>query len=114
MDVQVNFGGPIGAAMGIFLSVNWALVTDLIPVGTDGLPSAGKQVGLSNLATAGAGATSRLAGPLIGPTRSRSAVNALRPGTYLGYPTVFVLASVVTLGGTVLLAGGRKAAKASG
>ena len=86
------FGGLIGAATGIFLSVNWALATDLIPV-----DKGGKYLGLSNLATAGAGATSRLAGPLI------DGVNALRPGTYLGYPAVFVLASVMTLVGTVLL-----------
>ena len=92
------FGGLIGAATGVFLSVNWALAIDLIPAETDGLPSsAGKYLGLSNLATAGAGATARLAGPLI------DGVNALRPGSYLGYPAVFVLASVATLVGTVLL-----------
>jgi MFS family permease len=97
------FGGLIGAATGIFLSVNWALATDLIPPG-----EAGKYLGLSNLATAGAGATARLAGPLI------DGVNALRPGMYLGYPAVFVLASVVTLAGTVLLVHIRKVAQVPG
>jgi Na+/melibiose symporter-like transporter len=92
------FGGIIGAATGVFLSVNWALATDLIPV-----DEAGKYLGLSNLATAGAGAASRLAGPLI------DGMNALRPGTYLGYPVVFVLASVATLVGTMLLLRIRKA-----
>ena len=86
------FGGIIGMATGIFLSVNWALATDLIPA-----EEAGKYLGLSNLATAGAGAASRLGGPLI------DGLNALWPGTYLGYPALFLLASASTLLGTILM-----------
>jgi Na+/melibiose symporter-like transporter len=86
------FGAIIGMATGIFVSVNWALATDLIPS-----EEAGKYLGLSNLATAGAGALSRLAGPLI------DGVNALRPGAYWGYPTMFVFASASVLVGTLLL-----------
>ncbi len=86
------FAAIIGAATGMFVSVNWALATDLIP-----REEAGKYLGLSNLATAGAGATSRLGGPLI------DAVNALRPGAYLGYPVLFLLASASTLLGTLLI-----------
>ena len=73
-------------------AVNWALATDLIPK-----EEAGKYLGLSNLATAGAGAAARLGGPLI------DGVNALRPGEFLGYPALFVLASLCTLTGTLLL-----------
>jgi Na+/melibiose symporter-like transporter len=91
-------GGIIGMATGIFVSVNWALATDLIPQ-----EQAGKYLGLSNLATAGSGATSRLAGPLI------DGLNALRPGMYLGYPALFLLASASTLVGTLLLLRIRKA-----
>jgi len=86
------FGGIIGIATGIFVSVNWALATDLIPQ-----EEAGKYLGLSNLATAGSGAASRLAGPLI------DGLNALRPGAYLGYPALFLLASASTLLGTLLM-----------
>ena len=86
------FGGIIGMATGIFVSVNWALATDLIPQ-----EEAGKYLGLSNLATAGSGAVGRLAGPLI------DGVNALRPGAYLGYPVLCILASASTLLGTLLL-----------
>lgn len=86
------FGGIIGMATGIFVSVNWALATDLIPQ-----EEAGKYLGLSNLATAGSGAASRLAGPLI------DGLNALRPGAYLGYPALFLLASASTLLGTLLM-----------
>jgi Na+/melibiose symporter-like transporter len=86
------FGGMIGAGAGIFVSANWALATDLIPQ-----QEAGKYLGLTNLATAGSGAIGRLAGPLI------DGVNALRPGAYLGYPTLFVLASLSVLMGTLLV-----------
>ena len=91
------FGGLIGAATGIFVSVNWALATDLIPKS-----EAGKYLGLSNLATAGAGAAGRLAGPLI------DLFNGLRPGSYLGYPVLFALASASALLGTLLLLRVRK------
>jgi Na+/melibiose symporter-like transporter len=86
------FGAIIGAATGVFLSVNWALATDLIPQA-----QAGKYLGLSNLATAGAGATSRLAGPLI------DGINASVPGSYIGYPVVFLLAAFFTLAGAILI-----------
>ncbi len=86
------FGGVIGMATGIFLSVNWALATDLIPA-----EEAGKYLGLSNLATAGSGAAARLAGPLI------DGLNAMRPGAYLGYPALFILASASALLGTLLM-----------
>lgn len=86
------FGAIIGMATGIFLSVNWALAIDLIPD-----EGAGKFLGLSNLATAGASAASRLGGPLI------DGVNALRPGAFWGYPALFLLASASTLVGTLLM-----------
>ncbi len=87
------FGAFIGIGTGVFLSVNWALATDLIPP-----QEAGKYLGLSNLATAGAGALSRLGGPLI------DGMNALWPGTAVGYPVMFGVAAMVTLGGTIWLA----------
>ncbi len=88
------FGAVIGAATGIFLSVNWALATDLIPQ-----DEAGKYLGLSNIATAGAGAVSRLAGPMI------DGLNAVRPGQFLGYPALFVLAALSALAGTLVMRG---------
>lgn len=83
-------GGFIGMALGIFLSANWALATDLIPK-----EEAGKYLGISNLATAGAGATSRVIGPLI------DIFNMLRPN--LGYSFLFLIAAGVVLAGTILL-----------
>ena len=61
-------GCLIGLGMGIFTSVNWAWATDLVPP-----DEAAKYLGLSNLATAGASATSRLAGPIIDAVNARLA-----------------------------------------
>lgn len=82
----------IGIGTGIFLSANWALATDLIPQN-----EAGKYLGFTNLATAGASALARLGGPLI------DGVNALGPEAYLGYPTLFLLAATSAFVGTLLL-----------
>jgi MFS family permease len=73
------FGSVIGAGIGLFISANWALSNDLAPKG-----QAGKYLGLTNIATAGAAAISRLAGPGI------DALNAMRPGANLGYDGLFL------------------------
>ncbi len=80
------FGSIIGAGIGVFITANWALANDLAPEG-----EAGKFLGLTNLATAGAGALSRLTGPGL------DWLNALRPGQHLGYTALFVGAAVVAL-----------------
>ena len=53
-------GSLIGIAGGSFLSVNWALATDLIPSG-----QSAQYLGLANLASAGGAALARLIGPVI-------------------------------------------------
>jgi MFS family permease len=75
------FGGLIGLGMGIFSSVNWAWATDLVPSA-----QAGKYLGLTNLATAGSAALSRLLGPFIDLLNGHTA-NA-------GYSWLFVLAAL--------------------
>jgi hypothetical protein len=62
-----------------------------------GISEAGKYLGLSNIATAGAGAVSRLAGPMI------DGFNALRPGAFPGYPALFALAALSALAGTFVM-----------
>jgi MFS family permease len=86
------FGSVIGAGIGLFISANWALANDLAPAG-----QAGKFLGLTNLATAGAGALSRLAGPGI------DALNALRPGKYLGYDGLFFTAALAALASLLVI-----------
>ncbi|GAB4400004.1 MAG: MFS transporter [Anaerolineales bacterium] len=85
-------GAIIGMATGIFVSVNWALATDLIPA-----EKAGLYMGLTNIATAGSAAVSRLAGPLI------DGLNAARPGAYMGYAALFVVGSASALAGALLM-----------
>ncbi|MCJ7514387.1 MAG: MFS transporter [Dehalococcoidia bacterium] len=53
-------GGLMGLSAGAFLSTNWALATDLVPAGEEA-----RYLGLTNIATAGAGALARLIGPVI-------------------------------------------------
>jgi len=85
------YGGIIGVAIGVFLSVNWALATDLIPPA-----EAARYLGISNLATAGAGVLANLfGGPLI------DIFNAQQPG--LGYTVLFALGGLCMLAGTALL-----------
>lgn len=80
------YGSVIGAGIGVFVSANWALANDLAPLG-----QAGMFLGLTNLATAGAGALSRLAGPGI------DVLNAARPGAFLGYDALFICAALFSL-----------------
>ncbi|MGI6376728.1 MAG: MFS transporter [Anaerolineae bacterium] len=74
-------GGVIGLGMGVFTSVNWAWATDLVPI-----DEPARYLGLSNLATAGAAATSRLAGPLIDLINAR--------WQHGGYIALFALATL--------------------
>ena len=53
-------GGLLGISSGTFLSTNWALAIDLVPAGEEA-----RYLGLTNIATAGAGALARLTGPVI-------------------------------------------------
>ncbi len=66
----------LGAGAGIFFAVNWAWATDLVSH-----DQAARYLGVSNLATAGAGILAALGGPLI------DWGNAQAPG--LGYKYVF-------------------------
>jgi MFS family permease len=86
-------GGLVGASAGIFMSVNWAWAADLAPPA-----EAGRYLGLSNVATAGASALSRLvAGPII------DGGNALRAG--IGYDLLFLVLAIAMTAGALLLAG---------
>jgi MFS family permease len=86
-------GGLVGAAVGIFLSVNWAWAADMVPP-----DEAGRYLGLSNIATAGASAVARLlAGPMV------DGGNFLSQGA--GYEILFFTLGAGMLVGVWLLAG---------
>lgn len=103
MGAVYAFGAIIGMATGVFVSVNWALATDLIPH-----DESGKFLGFTNFATAGAAAISRLGGPLI------DGINAMWPGSFIGYPVAFGIAALATLAGALLLVRVRRRAAAGG
>jgi sugar phosphate permease len=90
----LGFGSLIGAGLGIFLSVNWALANDLAPA-----VDAGKFLGLTNIATAGAGGLGRLIGPVI------DIVNNAQPGEYRGYLVLFFTTAVLSLVSLIFLRG---------
>ncbi len=86
------YGGVLGAGMGLFLTANWAQANRLAPAA-----EAGKYLGFTNLATAGAGALARLEGPVI------DALNNARPGAWLGYTALFLFGAVCALASLPLL-----------
>ncbi len=62
---------PIGVAVGAFLAVDWALMTDIIPKA-----SAGRYMGLSNMGTAMAGPVAAIAGSIAVVHRRRASTSA--------------------------------------
>lgn len=79
MPVVIVAGCIIGLGAGTFMATSWALGTDLAPK-----QDAGRYLGISNLAGAGAGIVGAgLGGPMA------DFFNALRPG--LGYLVIFAL-----------------------
>jgi MFS family permease len=78
-------GCIIGIGTGTFMATNWALGTDLVPA-----ENAGRYLGISNLAGAGAGIVGAgIGGPMA------DYFNGLRPG--LGYLVIFALYAVLFL-----------------
>jgi MFS family permease len=80
------FGSVLGAGIGLFLTSNWALANSLAPQ-----EEAGKYLGLTNVATAGAAALSRLEGPVL------DWLNAAWPGAWIGYRGLFLFGAVCML-----------------
>lgn len=84
------YGTLVGVGIGLFLTANWALATDLIPPG-----EGARFMGLTNLATAGGAALARLNGPAI------DALNAATP--LLGYRFLLLAVGVAFLAGALLV-----------
>jgi MFS family permease len=82
----VIFGSVLGAGIGLFLTSNWALANSLAPQ-----EEAGKYLGLTNIATAGAAALSRLEGPVL------DGLNTAWPGAWVGYRGLFIFGAVCML-----------------
>jgi len=91
LNMLTTFAGIVGAGIGFFLTSNWAVANRLAPT-----EEAGKFLGLTNLATAGASATGRLGGPLI------DLFNNLFPEKYFGYYGLFLFGAVCALVSIIL------------
>lgn len=87
-------GCIIGAATGMFYTANWALGTSLVPKG-----EAGRYLGLSNLAGAGAGAV----GAYIGGPIADLITGRLPQTPGLGYVLLFAIYGLLFLLSTVAL-----------
>ena len=85
-------GSLIGAGMGLFLTSNWALANRMAPA-----EHAGRHLGLTNIATAGAAALARLEGPVV------DSLNGVQPGAWWGYEAIFVFGAVCILLSTLFL-----------
>jgi MFS family permease len=96
-------GAVLGSGIGLFLTSNWALFNELTP-----LAKAGMYLGLTNLATAGAGAVGRLGGPLI------DFLNNANPGLYTGYSAMFIFGAVCSLVSALLLWKAKRIASKAG
>jgi MFS family permease len=86
------FGLIVGVSLGIFLSVDWAFMTDLIPKA-----EAGRYMGVSNIATASAGLIAR---PLLGPVIdafNNNRTSAIGYRVMFGIVTGFFLIALLTL-----------------
>lgn len=86
-------GSIVGAGIGLFLTSNWALANQIAPQ-----DQAGRFLGLTNLATAGAAALARLEGPAV------DLLNSARPEAWLGYRGIFVFGAICILLSTWFLA----------
>lgn len=85
MPVVIFCGALIGLGAGTFMATNWALGTDLVPP-----EAAGKYLGISNLAGAGAGIVGAgIGGPMA------DFFNTFRPG--LGYLVIFAIYAALFL-----------------
>jgi len=92
VPVSIVGAGLFGAGTGMFLAVDWALMTDIIPKA-----SSGRYMGISNVATASAGVFAVMSG---GPLHD-VVDNALGAG--LGPRADFLLAVVFFIVGALLL-----------
>lgn len=88
-------GALIGIGYGLFFSVDWAFIQDVIPK-----DEAGLFMGFSNIATAGSGIIARLVGGLLlDPFNAGPRILGL-PG---GYPVVFAVFSACLVAGALLI-----------
>jgi MFS family permease len=91
--VALVAGGILGVSVGVFLTASWALATQIVPGA-----HAARMLGLANIATAAGSGLARLTGGLI-----IDPINRLTGTATAGYMSLFVLAGLAFIGGTVAI-----------
>jgi MFS family permease len=86
-------GTIVGLATGLFMTANWALGTDLVPAG-----EAGRYLGVSNLAGAGAGIIGAGIGGLVADYINHYYMGLGYFAVFTAYALLFALSSVSLLG----------------
>ena len=72
---------PLGLCLGVFLAVDWALMTDIIPKA-----ESGRYMGISNVVTAGSGLLANASGALLA-----AGVIVATGSANLGYRSIMLL-----------------------
>jgi MFS family permease len=85
--ILVYAGALVGLGAGIFISADFALLTDIVPAN-----EAGRYLGISNIASAGGGALARLLGGLL-----IDPINVWTGSRAIGYLSLYGLAAVLFL-----------------
>ena len=89
---------PIGICSGVFLGVDWALMTDIVPKA-----ESGRYMGISNIAVAGAGPIGATVGGLVSVVVALFVADRLTAAN-LGYRAIFaVMALELVLGALALI-----------
>jgi MFS family permease len=91
--IVYSAGTIIGLATGLFMTANWALGTDLVPD-----DEAGRYLGVSNLAGAGAGIIGAGIGGLVADAINHSYIGLGYFAVFAAYTLLFALSSVSLLG----------------
>ncbi len=86
-------GAIIGMGIGAFISVSWALATDIVPA-----DESARYLGIANIATCiGSGVARLLGGVLIDP------INKALGSSSMGYQSLFILATVCFLASALVI-----------
>ena len=93
MKIVYVAGIIIGLATGLFMTANWALGTDLVPEG-----EAGRYLGVSNLAGAGAGIIGAGIGGLVADAINHYTMGLGYFAIFAAYAMLFALSAVTLLG----------------
>ncbi len=86
-------GAVVGIGTGIFISANWALVTDIVPD-----DEAARYLGMANIATAGGSGLGRLLGALL-----IDPLNAATQTTSVGYLVIYGIATAFFLASALII-----------